>query len=307
MAIKFQTTKYCCLACLLFIILATYLLVMVYYGYLLKSGLYGHICSVVCVAISILFSYILHKVYASRKNVLFMASLIGCAVLVGLTLSFSACKLSQVYYWHKALPKNFLYSAPSERPLIALTFDDGPEAERTGALLDVLKKHNAHASFFLVGEKVLNNEEIIRRMIKEGHSVGNHSWSHRRFRELSEDELKQELEKTNAVIESVIGHPIHLLRPPGGDISIFQKNFILSHFNFTICMWNRSTGDCSYGGESPKGPIIQNATSELSNGSIILAHDWAMTPETLDALLTEIENKGCELVSIQELADSLKP
>ena len=97
-----------------------------------------------------------------------------------------------------------------------LTFDDGPST-LTPAVLDALAAHDAQASFFVLGEHVAGHEETLRRTAAEGHTVGNHGWSHRRFTELADDEIRAELERTAAAIEAVTGERPSLWRPPHGD------------------------------------------------------------------------------------------
>jgi peptidoglycan/xylan/chitin deacetylase (PgdA/CDA1 family) len=97
-----------------------------------------------------------------------------------------------------------------------LTFDDGP-SRLTPSVLDALAAQGARASFFVLGEHVAGNEETLRRTAAEGHTVGNHGWSHRRFTELADDEIRAELERTAAAVEQVTGARPHLWRPPHGD------------------------------------------------------------------------------------------
>ena len=85
-------------------------------------------------------------------------------------------------------------TAPTQEKLIALTFDDGPNGECTGKLLDALKEHDARATFFLVGTNIERNKELVQRMIDEGHEVGSHSWSHQDMITLSESEITAELD-----------------------------------------------------------------------------------------------------------------
>ena len=288
-----------CAASLFMAVLIAFFVLLAYNGCFLERDrpeIY-YIASVATWVFS--FSLIYISIYKKKK--IYLPVFLVVSLFGGICTPYIFNKYAHVYYWHNFLSSNLVYSIQTSQPVVALTFDDGPEATRTGELLDVLKAHHAHASFFLVGKKVSENSDIVQRMLREGHSVGNHSWSHKRFRELSDDELVQELNTTNKAIEAIMESPVRFVRPPGGDLTVHQKDVILSHFNFQICMWNRSTLDYASGENLPTSVMINNVIEDLKNGCIILAHDYAMKPETLDALLTEIEKRGFKAVSIQEL------
>lgn len=200
--------------------------------------------------------------------------------------------------WCHLWPNDLLYRVSNTTNSVALTFDDGPEPVRTEALLDVLKKHHVHATFFVLGKKAKEHPEIIRRMIEEGHSVGSHTYSHRRFSTLSDTDMQKELTETNSVLAKVGARPVNLLRPPGGDISIRKYRWVKSRFPQRICMWSISTADWKYKGISPTAEIVENIIKKIQSGDIILAHDWAITPETLSELLSALESRGYTFVSL---------
>ena len=103
-----------------------------------------------------------------------------------------------------------------EPPRIALTFDDGPNARYTPMLLDGLKKRNIRASFFLIGENIEGNEDILLQMRKDGHLIGNHTWDHASLSSLNGSSIQSEIKSTNAQIRALTGHNATLVRPPYG-------------------------------------------------------------------------------------------
>src|SRR6266704_6053270 len=108
-------------------------------------------------------------------------------------------------------------------PYIAMTFDDGPSAKLTPKLLDLLAAHHIKATFFLIGQNVAENPEIVAREVREGHEVANHSWSHPNLAKMSDEGVRGQLHKTEEAIVSASGNRPTLLRPPYGSISAREK------------------------------------------------------------------------------------
>src|SRR3989441_7110330 len=109
---------------------------------------------------------------------------------------------------------------------IAMTFDDGPSAKLTPKLLDLLAAHHIRATFFVIGENVAEHPEIVAREVREGHEIGNHTWSHPNLAKMSDDRIRGQLRKTEDAIRSAIGNRPTLMRPPYGSISTRQKKWI---------------------------------------------------------------------------------
>ena len=116
------------------------------------------------------------------------------------------------------LPNGWLMtSGPTDAARnLYLTFDDGPHPDHTPALLDLLAEHGAKASFFLVGREVERHDALARRIASEGHTLGNHSYSHPRFEALTLDEQLEEIERTQRLLTGIDGRPLHAFRPPRG-------------------------------------------------------------------------------------------
>src|SRR5207244_1172338 len=151
-----------------------------------------------------------------------------------------------------AAPQSSLKTKPSGAPeaqitfsavhvdgsYIALTFDDGPSAKLTPKLLDLLAAHHIKATFFVIGENVSEHPEIVARAAREGHQIGNHSWSHPNLGKMSDDAVRRQLQRTEDAIKSAIGAPPTLLRPPYGSITARQKRWIHADFGYKIILWD---------------------------------------------------------------------
>ena len=190
-------------------------------------------------------------------------------------------------------------------PYVALTFDDGPSENLTPELLDILKAHHIHATFFVIGENAARYPEILQRAVREGHEVGSHSWSHPAFAKMSENAVRRELQKTDDAIRSAIGHSPTLLRPPYGSITAHQKQWIHADFGYDIILWDVDPLDW----KRPGSTVVMNRiVKETRPGSIVLSHDIhpgtiAAMPETFDKL----QAKGFKFVTVSELIKMATP
>jgi peptidoglycan/xylan/chitin deacetylase (PgdA/CDA1 family) len=182
---------------------------------------------------------------------------------------------------------------------IAMTFDDGPHKTNTPRLLDMLKERHIHATFFLVGENVVDNQEIVKRILAEGHEIGNHSWSHPQLSAMSDAKVRDELQKTQDAIKKACGMTPTLLRPPYGAFTARQRNWAHGEWGFTCILWDVDPQDWKYrNAEHVKREILKAAVS----GSIVLSHDIHKTtvdamPEVLDTL----RDRGFKFVTVSEL------
>src|ERR1700720_2766842 len=123
-------------------------------------------------------------------------------------------------------------------PYIALTFDDGPSAKLTPKLLDLLGTHHIKATFFVIGQNVADHPEIVARAAREGHEIGNHSWSHPNFAKMSQENVRSQLQRTDDAIKNAIGKRPTLLRPPYGSITEREKRWIHDEFGYEIILWD---------------------------------------------------------------------
>jgi len=117
-------------------------------------------------------------------------------------------------------------------------FDDGPNPTLTPKLLDLLAAHHMKATFFVVGQNAADHPEILKRAVREGHEIANHSWSHPVFAKMSDEAVRRELQKTDDAISAAIGKRPTLLRPPYGSITAHQKKWIHDDFGYRIIIWD---------------------------------------------------------------------
>ena len=185
------------------------------------------------------------------------------------------------------------YNAVTPR-YIALTFDDGPHAETTEALLDGLQERGAHATFFLIGEQIEGMEYLVERMRDEGHQVGNHTDTHVRLDRNSQSGL-QEIARADAALQQVLGPGDYWLRPPWGFVSSTVKQSV----DVPLIYWSVDTQDWSVlNADTVARRIIQNA----QNGDIVLLHD--PYPTSVKAALSAIDalsSQGYRFVTVEEL------
>lgn len=186
-------------------------------------------------------------------------------------------------------------SAPVPEKLLALTFDDGPSENHTGKLLDALNEYDAKATFFLVGQNVGSNAELVRRMIDEGHEVGSHSWSHQDMTTLSQSEIVAELEQTDEAIYEAINTYPTVFRAPYGNIN----DLLLEQLDVPSIYWSVDTLDWE---TLDKDYVRSQILDRAYNGAIILLHDIHETTVngTIEAL-QELQSKGYRLVTVSEL------
>src|SRR5205809_3518299 len=184
-------------------------------------------------------------------------------------------------------------------PYIAMTFDDGPSATLTPKLLDLLAAHHIKATFFVIGENVAEHPEIVARAAREGHEIGNHSWSHPNFGKMSDDNVRSQLRRTDDAIRSAMGNRPTLMRPPYGSITAREKHWIHDEFGYRIILWDVDP----YDWKRPGPAVVRNRIlKETQPGSIVLSHD--IHPGTIEAMpstLDALEAKGFKFVTVSEL------
>lgn len=184
---------------------------------------------------------------------------------------------------------------------IALTFDDGPDPEATPALLNVLQKYNAHATFFCVGERAQANGDIIRRIAAEGHTLGNHSYRHKWWTNfLTGGPLKSEIMNAQKAIKDMSGiSPIYYRSPMG--LTNPHLGPVLREAGLKLIGWDVRPYDRGTPAKVTAGRI----TGAARDGSIVLLHDGGASPETLTAAVTEaiehFQSQGYCFVSLNEL------
>lgn len=190
-------------------------------------------------------------------------------------------------------------------PFIAMTFDDGPNEKLTPELLDILAQHHIRATFFVVGKNVVEHPEILRRAVREGHEIGNHSWSHPAFGKMRDESVRAELQKTDDAIRMAVGARPVLMRPPYGSITARQKKWINSEFGYRSILWDVDPLDWKRPGPAV---VTSRIVRETRPGSIILSHD--IHPGTIKAMpdtFNQLQAKGFKFVTVSELIAMGRP
>ena len=186
-----------------------------------------------------------------------------------------------------------------------MTFDDGPSAKLTPKLLDLLAAHHIKATFFVIGENVVQHPELVQRAAREGHEIGNHSWSHPYLAKMSDEGLRQQLQKTDDAIKSATGARPTLLRPPYGSLTEHQKKWLHNEFGYQIILWDVDPLDWKRPGPAV---VCNRIVKETRPGSIVLSHDiHPGTIEAMPATLSQLEAKGFKFVTVSELIRMARP
>ena len=178
---------------------------------------------------------------------------------------------------------------------IALTFDDGPHPRYTEQLLDGLKERNVVATCFVTGENAQNYPNIIRREQEEGHLIGNHTYSHIQLTSGNRETFREELVKTNEILENITGEKVSFVRPPYGS---WDKSFE-KELNMFPVLWNIDPLDwCSHNAECIAAKVVENA----GDGDIILMHDYYDTSVTAALEVVDVlQKRGFQFVTVEEI------
>jgi peptidoglycan/xylan/chitin deacetylase (PgdA/CDA1 family) len=184
--------------------------------------------------------------------------------------------------------------------LVALTFDDGPDPVVTPKILDVLHREHAPATFFVIGKKVEEYPEIVRRAAAEGHDFGNHTYHHLELTEMNEAGVKFEIERTNQALEKVVGGATRWFRAPGCHYTSDALAAIQAEHMVRVDTTDNA-GDWSH----PKPEKIERVVlHDLSPGDVILCHDRIEeTAKALPKIIEGIRARGFRIVSLAELAE----
>jgi peptidoglycan/xylan/chitin deacetylase (PgdA/CDA1 family) len=201
------------------------------------------------------------------------------------------------------------------KKMIALTFDDGPHATHTNAVLNLLDQYDAKATFFVCGNNLsVNTRSTLQRAISLGCEIGNHTFSHKDMRNLSQSELLQEIRETNKKIEQYSGtnYQCKLYRPPYGNINLAAMNTLYDDgLRMYSVHWSSDSMDWDYQSKYQKGEItraaavdgaFQTIVRETSEGTVILMHDIKeITPDILKLVLEKYTAEGYTFVTVSEL------
>lgn len=191
----------------------------------------------------------------------------------------------------------YVADAVTEKPKIALTFDDGPSKKYTPKLLDGLHKRGVKATFFLLGQNIdkEGNREIVKRMHEEGHLIGNHTYHHVEITKVSNEVAFEEITRTNELIQSITGEKVEYMRPPFG---LWQKK-LEKQIHVLPVMWSIDPLDWA---TENVDEIVNKVVTEAEENGIILLHDGYDSSVKAALLIVDaLQKEGYEFVTVDEL------
>ena len=196
-------------------------------------------------------------------------------------------------------PQAAMNAVDPSRPMIALTFDDGPRTSVTSRILDSLQQNGGRATFFMVGTNVDSNAAVIRRMAEQGCEVANHTNDHKYLTKIGAEGIRSQVGSVNQKIASACGVSPVLMRPPGGYVDGASLS-VLGSMGMPAIMWSIDTRDWQHRNAQR---TIDTVLDQVKDGDIILMHDiYEPTAQAAEVLIPELTARGYQLVTVSELA-----
>lgn len=224
-----------------------------------------------------------------RKTSLFPALLLLAVGLVGALLFWNI----QQRVHRTPIPVQSLQG----KPVVALTFDDGPDARYTPSLLDVLYEQQVPATFFLVGQQIEGNERIVQELVSSGHEIGGHTDSHPNLNQLTESQGRAELERMQAALDKALGKrfPVNYQRPPYGEYPAWMEQ----DGKLQLALWTLDGQDW----ENPQAEeICRRVVQAAKDGDVIVLHD--NNPQTVQAvkqIISALRQRGFVFATLSQM------
>lgn len=216
------------------------------------------------------------------------------AVEVSLNKLDTSFKSKETIKKYPPITKTISKNLDLNKKTVAITFDDGP-SKYTNQILELLKENNANATFFVLGNKVKDYSDTIRKSISLGNEIGNHSYNHKWLTSLSLDELNLQISKTNALIKEISGYECNLFRPTYGSVN--KK--IRENVDMNIVLWSVDSNDWKIKNSKT---IASKVLSKVGDGDIILFHDtYERTYKALQIIVPTLISEGYQIVTVSEL------
>ena len=228
---------------------------------------------------------------SKRRFIGIVCIFFAIAVIMGLFFN----KNISVAKTNRKLP---IYSVATSEKKIAITFDAAWTNQDTQQLIDILAKHNAKATVFIVGDWAEKFPESVKAFYDAGHTIANHSDTHKAFSKCSREEIKEEIMNCNKKLEAITGVPVTLVRAPSGDYTD-QSLEVCKELGMTMIQWNCDSLDYT---KISTDEIVNRVIKGTTNGSILLFHNGVdNTAPALDRILTELAKQGYSFVSVEDL------
>ncbi len=222
--------------------------------------------------------------------------IIGLTVVIFWALLYPVTDYWQRWFSRKVLKKGHSGSGALEgKPVICLTFDDGPNPEITPQILDVLAEYHIPATFFLVGYRAERSPELVKKILEHGHEIGVHTYDHCHAYSMFAYKSIKTIRRGIRILENITGESIVWFRPPWGALNFFEVATV-KHFNLRIVLWTANAIDWDI--KTTPLQIVERLKRKLQPGCIIVVHDAGGDPgaprHTLDALPQFIEQAQAE-------------
>ena len=233
----------------------------------------------------------LYKTISGRKMMTVLSVVLAITVMSGLVAGQYVSSAAAT----KKLP---IYSVQTDKKQVAITFDAAWTNQDTDELIKILKKHKATATFFIVGDWADRFPESVKAFYDAGHTIANHSDTHKAFSKCSREEIRKEIVNCNEKLEKITGDEVTLVRAPSGDYTK-ESLEVADSLGMQTIQWNCDSLDYT---KISVEEIVNRVVKGTQNGSIILFHNGVEnTAEALDRILTELKKQGYSFVSVNSL------
>ena len=182
------------------------------------------------------------------------------------------------------------------KPMVAITFDDGPQTTSGGRILDTFAAYGQRATFFLVGDRIPSRAAEVQRMIAEGHEIGNHTYSHKILSKVGAETVRSQVVGCNEAVAAATGVTPAVMRLPGGG----KNSTVLANVNMPVVLWNVDTEDWKYRNADH---VINEVIGKVKDGDIVLMHElYGSTATAVETIVPALVSQGFQLVTVSELA-----
>jgi chitin deacetylase len=241
-----------------------------------------------------------------RKSLFLTFFCVASLLVIGGVFAYPWHGLSPFERWREMRSGRIYYSAHTNKRVVALTFDDGPDPRYTGTVLRILRKHHVKATFFLCGAMLEKRPDLGKRIVAEGHVIGNHTETHPHLESMAVSSTRHELDDCEQEIEAVTGERTYLFRPPRGLWNAAAFDDARRH-GYSVILWSLAFDRQAVKDSS----LLRKRVVRLAKpGDIILMHDGCTDPRAdirrptlreLDGILTDLEKRGFRFVTVPAL------
>lgn len=189
-----------------------------------------------------------------------------------------------------------VYRGNPEKPTVSLMFNVAWGTEYLDVILNILNEYHVKSTFFVDGSWLKENTDMAKRIVDEGHEIGNHAYSHPQMSKLTDERIRGEIARTEELINEITGQSSSYFAPPSGDYN--QRVVEIAYeLNLTTVLWTLDTIDWQ---KPTKTVILNRIIPEVENGNLILLHPTKSSVDALPELITEIEKKGLKITTVKE-------